>query len=200
VAHYTSLIGLVGFPFVLQRYYRFVVSQSSYGTTPFQFHSSVGEYYWLAGKLLLVVIIGVILVGLIGSVTVALTRSWFGPQVRALSFLLPLLLLYVWVIAVYVSSTTNLMYNGLLIPGWYTFSCTTPGWGIFRVYLKNTVLIILTVGSYIPVAKIRLLEYRLRHLRFCSSRSIDEFAFENVADVEAIGQETGEIFDLGLSL
>jgi|TARA_Y100000310_G_C20633502_1_gene789937 uncharacterized membrane protein YjgN (DUF898 family) len=204
------MLGFVGL--ALHRYYDFVVSNSGYGKTRFAFASGVGAYYGMLGRLvvttLLIVIAMFVLIGIVssamqaiagpemivttaaGAQTVGYVGGGFG------------LFGYVFLIAVFMSRTTNLLYNGMVIPGRYTltFNSRVTGWGLFKVYFINTVFILLTLGFYIPFAKIRLIHYRLSVLAFNSTRDLDEFDFDNDEDVAAMGQEMGEMFDLGVSL
>ena len=190
--------------FVLYQFYSYVVNNSSYGKTRFTFSSSVKEYYGLLTMMFFSMLGLMIIFGIAVGIAVALTGA-FVPQEFGLMLATGFgavfgMAAYVWMIAMYSVGTTNRLYNGILIPAWYTFQSAITTSGLFKVYFINTVLIVLTVGLYIPFAKIRLINYRVQNLKFVSTLNLDEFVFDSNEDVAAMGQEMGEMFDLGLSL
>jgi uncharacterized membrane protein YjgN (DUF898 family) len=201
---FASIFSFIVFGFVLHQFYAFVVNNSSYGKTRFTFSSSVKEYLGLLTKVFfsffgMIILLGIILAGIAGA-GVAL----FGEEVvsgLSISFgVIFGMMIYVWSISMYAAGTTNRLYNGLLIPAWYTFRSDVTTWGFFKVYFINTILIVLTVGLYISFAKIRMVRYRIDHLKFVSTLNLDEFAFDSNEEESAVGHEVGEMFDMGLSL
>ena len=147
----------------------------------------------------LMILLGVSLAIVSGLVT-------FAFETQLADFVYPMLggvigvSIYVWAIAMFTAGTTNLLYTGIVIPSWYTFESNITTWGLFKVYLVNTVLIVLTLGFYMPFAKIRMINYRVNMLKFVSTQPLDNFVFDSDSDVAAIGQEMGEMFDLGVGL
>lgn len=201
-AAYLLSFALAGF--VLHQFYAFVINNSSYGTTRFTFSSSVKEYFQLLLKLFFSTFGVMFLVGIATAIFGWSLYTFFGEALATdltITFgIIFSMVLYVWIISMYAAGTTNRLYNGLLIPAWYTFRSDVTTTGLFKVYLINTLLILITLGMYIPFAKIRLINYRVEHLKFVSTQSLDKFVFDSDEEVSAMGQEMGEIFDLGLSL
>ena len=189
--------------FALHNYYHYVVSNSSYGTTRFEFRSSVREYYGLLASIFFSSL-GWLCVGSLVFVAFSMfipeEIKYAEPGVLFYLFAALGMIIYVWVVAMFAAGTTNRLCNGFLIPSWYTFKSDVSSWGFFQLYFINTLLIVLTLGLYIPFAKIRMINYRVSKLNFISTLSLDEFVFDNDEDVAALGQEMGEMFDLGLGL
>lgn len=187
----------------IKNYLNFIVSNTSYGVTRFTFTSKIGEYYGMiamiligVGTLALLVIFSVLVV----TMTMSTLDYSFRPDVNRLIGALIGVVIYLWAKAMFTSHTTNLLYNSIVIPEWYTFTSKVTSWGLFKVNLINTVLIILTLGMYIPFAKIRLIKYRVSALSLNSMRPLDEFMFDSSHRVSATGQEVGEMFGLELGL
>jgi len=61
-------------------------------------------------------------------------------------------------------------------------------------------MIIVTLGLYIPFAKIRMINYRAEHLRLIATAPMDQFESHPTDETSAVGQKVGEMFDFGLSL
>jgi uncharacterized membrane protein YjgN (DUF898 family) len=71
---------------------------------------------------------------------------------------------------------------------------------LFRIYLGNLVRIVLTLGLYVPWARIRLARYRAETMTIVVQGSLDDFiAGENTA-TSATGEEIGEFFDVDFGL
>tara|TARA_R110002073_G_scaffold25378_4_gene84172 strand:+ start:240 stop:1268 length:1029 start_codon:yes stop_codon:yes gene_type:complete len=193
-------IGLLS-GFAIQRFYNFVVGHSSYGNTQFEFQSSIGEFYGFVFSVIFATLGMAILIGLIaagaqfGLMSLDVPKQYFGLVIGAMG-----MVVYIWQFAYIKVKLTNLMYSGLTIPAWYTFTTSLKTWDLFKIYLVNTILILLSLGLYIPFARIKVMQYRVSSLRFVTTQSLDEFTFKNDPNVSAIGQEVGEMFDFGISL
>ena len=195
------LLALPFFPFFLQRAYQYTIAGSSFGDARFQFRSRVNEYVGLVFKFIglsILLVFGIALVYGIG--VVMLFAVGVGPQAASIMVLPLVLPLYLLLFAAWAAWKTNLMYNGLVIPSWYTFKSTATMGGFFKIYFINTSLIILTLGIYIPWAVIRMIRYRVSCLEFVSTQPLDNFLFNEDPEVNAAGQEAGDMFDLGIGL
>ncbi|MBD3648638.1 MAG: DUF898 domain-containing protein [Pseudomonadales bacterium] len=187
----------------LHNYFRYIASNTSYGATRFTFESKVSEYFGMltmvifgVAALAILVIISIFAI----VVTISALDISFRSEVNRILGGGVGLILYVWAMAMFTTNTTNLLYNGIAIPGWYRFKSDISSWGMFKVYFINTVLIIATLGMYIPFAKLRLIRYRTEHLQLLSTAPLDQFVLDEHAEVSATGQEVDEIFGVELSL
>lgn len=72
--------------------------------------------------------------------------------------------------------------------------------GLAWIYVSNTVLVLLTLGFFVPWASVRLARYRVQSLSVQSFASLDGFLADQQADSGAIGQETAEWFDIDIGL
>ncbi len=188
--------------FALKKYYEFVVTNSGYGDTHFLFETTTGEYYKFIVTLILLLIVLALTVSFgLGIIFFAISTLFETSQELAAQFITGgLLLVYVWQFAFIKARTVNLMYSGILVPEWYTFDTSITTWDVFKLYIINGILILLTLGLYIPFAKIKMAQYRVDHLQLRSTQSLDQFEFSQDPAVNAIGQEVGDIFDFGVSL
>ena len=68
------------------------------------------------------------------------------------------------------------------------------------LYLTNALAIIATVGLSIPWAVMRTMRYRVEHLSARTDRPLSDFIGDDRSNVRAAAAETGDFFDLDLSL
>ena len=73
-------------------------------------------------------------------------------------------------------------------------------WQLFWLYLSNTVLIVLTLGIFIPWAQVRMAKYRFERLALEVHGTLDEFIAGESAASGATGEEISDMFDVDLGL
>jgi uncharacterized membrane protein YjgN (DUF898 family) len=73
-------------------------------------------------------------------------------------------------------------------------------WPLLRIYVVNTLLIVLTLGLFLPWAQVRLARYRLESLSLEVHGGLDAFVADQQSQVAAAGEELGEVFDVDLGL
>ncbi len=179
-------LGLI-LPYIwfLQR--RFIIGNSHYGTTEFRFHANAGDYYRIFLILLGILVAGGLLFGL----ATVLGLGALG---------LPLMIaLYLLLFAYYSAATANLQYNSSTLAQ-HSFSMNLQTLQIAWLYFSNTLGILLTLGLFIPWAQVRMARYRAQCLQLHVIGSLDHFIEQEQQQVSALGEQVGEVFDLGVSV
>lgn len=173
-------------PLAIYKQQQYIIGQHAFGTTPFHFHASAGDYYRMVGVLLGMVVAGAAVIGLLiaigsGASMVLLVPVW--------------LVLYLSLIAYYSVRMANLKYSYSTL-GLHGFD---PSWE-FGSYLKlivvNSLLTIITLGIYIPWAKVRAANYAATHTAATVEGNLDDFIAGEESNVSAVGEGIGDIFDL----
>lgn len=95
--------------------------------------------------------------------------------------------------------TTNLIYNHTEIAG-HRFRSSVRVRDMIWLYLSNLLAISLSFGLLIPWAQVRLARYRASKLVLLPNGSLDHFTQAQAAEVNAIGEEIGEAFDIDVGL
>ena len=68
------------------------------------------------------------------------------------------------------------------------------------IYLSNLVLVMVTLGLFMPWAQVRLARYRASAMGMITAGSMDDFLVAQEAGESAIGEETAEFFDIDIGL
>ena len=172
------------YPLALLRVNQFIVNNSAYGTSRLTFNATHRQYAILVFSL-----IGAMIVGGGVGVLVGLDAPLAGSLVGVVIFGL----IFVW----FTANATNLYYNSTSL-GDNHFDADLETVGLLKVYIVNLVLIIVTLGLYLPAAKVRLARYKAGHIRFVAVASIDDFVAAEQEQVSALAEEMGEAFDFDI--
>ncbi len=175
------------YPLAILKMNQYVVRNSAYGTSKFDFSATFEDY-----GLIFLTILGVgIMVGL---------PAWaIMAYVPDIAFISPIIFvaLYIGLILFFVVKTVNLFYSSLmLVESRFESKVSMSGMGV--VMLTNLLLTILTLGLYLPAAKVRMTKYICSCIVMKATDSLDNFAAAEQENISAIGEEFGQVFDFGI--
>ena len=194
-------VGLA-YPYFIRAQKKFVIDNSTYGTSPFNMGASVGSIYAVFFKtiglfLLLAILIGAIMSGL-GSFKETLKDP---TAMGATLILVPLLFFPFYMIAFgyWYTKLTNLIMNHTTLQQ-CQFNSHLETTKICWIFFSNTLAIILSLGMLIPWAMIRTAKYRISCLSLITDSAPDAFIAAEAEHAEAIGEEIGDFLDLDLGL
>ena len=174
------------FPYVYFRQKKFIVENSSYGTTEFTFTATAREYYGLSFSALIPIVTGIIVIS---------TSIFFFPPAAVLAGLV----LYLYFFAFFSVKTTNLLYNSSRL-ALHQMESTMNIKEYLLLVVTNSVATALTLGLFHPWAKVRTLRYKLEHLTMVVSGDLDSFIAEEQKHVSAVGEEMGDFLDFDFGL
>ncbi len=98
------------------------------------------------------------------------------------------------------SRIQNLVWNHTEIAG-IRFASSTTARELLVIHATNTALTLVTLGLYRPFAQIRLMKYRVESLTLVPDGDLEDYLCEQAGDNSgAIGQETGDLFDIEIAL
>ena len=97
------------------------------------------------------------------------------------------------------SSITNTVWNQMKL-GPLRFHCTLHGLEMAKLYITNALGIAASAGLLIPWAVIRTIQYRIDNTEVLTSGELTEFHADPKKDVNAVGAELTDFFDMDLSI
>lgn len=165
----------------------YVVNNSSYGKTSFRFSAKTWDY----GKPALIAA-AIIL-------SVSLCVWGITSTIPTLVPLLPLIVLpvYFGLILFFIVTINNVLYRHLHIEE-HNFNANLSMPSLFKVILINVILIMVTLGLYLPAAKIRMIKYLAENITLEAHGSLENFSAAPAQEVGALGEEMGQAFDFGV--
>lgn len=191
VLYVWPLIGILTlgilYPLALLKLNQFIVRNTAYGTTKFEFNATFKEY----GKIFLI---------MLGTGLVVAAPAWaIAKFVPSLAIISPLIIaaLYFGLIVFFMVKTTNLFYrSSALAEHSFESNLTIPS--LAKVILINALLTLITLGLYLPAAKVRMTKYICSCLVMNATDSLDNFAAAEKEQVSALGDELGQAFDFAV--
>jgi len=191
VMYVWPLIGMLTlgilYPLAFLKTNQYIVNNSSYGTTKFNFTATFKDY-------------GIIFLIMVGVALVLGIPAWaimtFMPELAAIGPVI-MVLVYFGLIVYFMVETTNLFYRSTAL-GDHTFEANLSMGGLAKVILTNAVLTMITLGLYLPAAKVRMAKYMCSCLAMNAAGSLDSHAAAEKENISALGDEFGEVFDFGI--
>lgn len=206
LAGYFSL-GML-FPLAHQRIKAYQHNHSAYGTSPFSFSADEGKFYIVYLKMIGLTIIPIFLFGVLAAVfnVFGSTAGVGKDPVQTSRFMMKIfvgimafyLVLFLVIGPWFAARIQNLVWNHTAL-GAHTFASNVRARDLFVIYATNFIAIILTLGLFKPFADIRLAKYRLTHLTLHTQGNLGEFFAQEQQAVNALGQETANVFDVDIS-
>ena len=169
-------------PFALYKQQQYVVENHRYGNQSFSFRAKVGDFYGLCLTALAIAIIGIVAGFALGIVVPLLA----GVGIFAG---------YALGILYFVTNMNNLVFNNLSLSS-HDFKAKYEMKGFGWLMVSNFLLTLLTLGLYIPWAKVRLARYAADHIAMDVTQDLDKFAAVSQPDESAFGEEFGDVFDM----
>ena len=188
------LAGAISFgllmPLVLRQIRKYVVDNTCYGTSSFEFTAAINDYFMAFLKIL-----GMGFVLAVG----AGVLTTFGAAVPAIAFIggIAMMAVYLLIYAYYVATIENLKWNASWLQTNY-FTSDLKTVELATLFFTNALLMIVTLGLAFPAIKVRVAAYKASRIVFVACEDLDTFIANEQKQAEAVGQELGEVFDFDL--
>jgi uncharacterized membrane protein YjgN (DUF898 family) len=186
-------LGLL-YPLVLLKMQQYRTNQTAYGTTQFVFSAQSKDYYKIFGN-------GVgISLGLVVSFWVL---TWFMTSIISSLLVATNIAILVaigslmFVVAYFTVAFTNLVFINTTLKE-HGFNATLTLGGYAKVILINMLLIVITLGLYLPAAKVRMMKYITSCIELHERGSLDDFIAAEKESVSALGEQLGDVFDFSV--
>ena len=173
-------------PYMLFLQSQYLVNNARYGIDGFSFNVSPREYY----RIYIVAFLALLVV-LAGAAAFFAINPLLGALVVIVGYVL---------IATYLQvELINLMFDNSHL-GDHQFNSTLEIGSYFKLYFVNTIGMILTLGLFYPWARVRIARYRADNLQMITRGSLDHYVASQREDVNALGEEVGDMFDVDLAI
>ncbi|UTF61316.1 YjgN family protein [Gilvimarinus sp. DA14] len=162
---------------------KFVYGEHAYGTSEFDFSAGVGAYYKI---FVLTFVIYAVLLG---------AAFLLGKWLPGFTSVVLMLAAYLFAFAYFVTAMANVNYNAINLRE-HRLKADWPLWPYLWLIVTNTILILLTLGLFIPWAKVRTAQYKADHTSAEFVGDMEAFAAEERENVNALAESVGDLFDI----
>jgi uncharacterized membrane protein YjgN (DUF898 family) len=184
---------------------RFQHDNASFGQTPFFFYARMPQFYKMYacafGLLLLGGIPAGIFAKLTGNALHALQNTAFGWLVALLYSVVSAYAFYLFVRPYLESRLQNVVWNQTEL-GEHRFASNARARHLLWIHASNLLLLTLSCGLYKPFAAVRLARYRINAMTLVAAGALGGMlAGAAISDDSgALGQESGDLFNLDIGL
>ncbi|HEY9100302.1 MAG TPA: YjgN family protein [Thiobacillus sp.] len=198
-------LGLI-LPYIAYRQVKFIAENAVYGQTTARYRGT-SKPFWGVYLLAIALILLPLFVIAFGayqaySMQAAGASKEIAAAAAGSSMLIGMVSFYLIlpvVSALIQSRTANFLYNPTML-GPVGFDSNQRARDLIWIYLSNLVLIALTLGIFIPWAKVRLARYRAERLTVTGPADLGQFAAGQQQSSTATGAEMADLFDLNIGL
>jgi uncharacterized membrane protein YjgN (DUF898 family) len=193
------------FPVYLYKRISYVLGNSAYGSQAFRFVTPSGRFWGfglaIVGMGFALFIGWMLSVGLLTALSSDRGGDGAGPGAAAagLVSLVALVLIGLALTAFYSKSVANAGIGGIEI-GPHRLQSTLRTAPLFGLYLKNFLLIVVTLGAYYPWAKVATVRYQLENTALETQGDLDDFRASADDGGTATGEEISDFFDVDFGL
>ncbi|MCQ3828980.1 DUF898 domain-containing protein [Microbulbifer elongatus] len=180
-------------PFMIFKQKQYVIDNHRYGNKSFAFRAKVGDFYGLV-----FIAIGIGLAGLIAGSLVGVVLALIYTPLGILSGVAALAG-YAVGILYFVTNMQNIIFNNTsLADNDFKARYQMKSYGLLMV--TNFLMTIVTLGLFIPWAKVRVAHYAAEHTALNVTQDLDKFAAISQPDESAFGEEFGDVFDMEVGI
>ena len=198
-------LGLI-LPYLAYRQLKFIADNTVYGQTASRYQGTSKPFWgvYLFALVLMLLPIGMIALGLyqIAQMKAAGMPPEAAMAAASASIFAGAALFYLMALvagAMIMARTANLFYNATTF-GPVGFQSSQRARDLIWLYFSNLVMIALTLGIFIPWAKVRLARYSAGRLTVTGPENLSEFAAGQQQRSTATGAEMADLFDLNIGL
>jgi uncharacterized membrane protein YjgN (DUF898 family) len=196
-------------PFAWRQQTQYIIGNHSYGDAPFKFDVNVGEYYKMLGILIggSIVFFVVYSLAMGGFTITALELSSSNIGVAAIIAAIAFYLAFYLVVGAYMAVTmANIQFNNTTLSdpkssaADHRFNANWQVLSYMKLLFVNTVLILLTLGLFIPFAKVRTAAYKAEHTSFVATSDLDTFVAGEREQSNSLAEGVNDLFAMDISI
>ncbi|MBF6986609.1 MULTISPECIES: YjgN family protein [Cupriavidus] len=194
-------LGLLG-PLAHQRFKQYQHRNTRFGTAPFGFAAGAGEFYGVYlrafGVVLATAVAGIVLSFVLGAVVAPGTKGLAAAAILGFAiagFYLGLLAVSPYLMA----RLQNVVWSHTTLAQ-HAFRCQVGAGRMIFIFVTNLIAIALTLGLYLPFARVRATRYRVESVTMLAAGPLDSFVAGEVQQVGALGDAAVDWYDIDIAL
>ncbi|WP_373378394.1 YjgN family protein [Cupriavidus nantongensis] len=192
-----ATLGLLG-PLAHQRFKRYQHNHTRFGTAPFGFHAAAGDFYRAYLRAFGVVLAGTLVMAAAGFV-MAPGIGNFGAA-ALLGFGIAGFYLGMLSVSPYLMARLqNVVWSHTTLAP-HAFRSEVSAARMVFIFVTNLVAIALTLGLFLPFARVRATRYRLQCVTMLAAGPLDSFVAGAAQQVGALGDAAVDWYDIDIAL
>ena len=189
-------------PLAHQRFKRYQHKNTRFGTTPFDFSGTPGNFYGVYLRTFGMAVLAIVAAGALIFLTGISVGKGGSHASTAIAIGISVVLMYLAMLFLtpyFLSRLQNVVWNHTTL-GEHRFQSQVGAIKLFWIFVSNAVLILITVGLFTPFARVRTLRYKLDSVTMFAAGSVDTFVAGETAKVGALGDAAVDWYDIDIAL
>lgn len=198
-------LGLI-LPYIAYRQVKFIAGNTVYGQTAARYQGSHKPFWGMYLLSFVLILLPLAIMAYGGYQTYTMQAAGVSQETAAatagtymIAGMVVFYLMFPVISGLIQARTANLLYNGTDI-GPVGFTSRQRALDLVWIFLSNLVMIALTVGLFIPWAKVRLARYRAQSLTVNGPENLGSFVAGQHQASTATGSEMADLLDLNFGL
>lgn len=187
-------------PLAHQRFKQYQHNHTRFGTAPFAFSASAGDFYGVYLRAFGLTVLLVVLAAVAG---IALgIGSGSGKAASVLAGIFATLGIYLAMLAVgpyFTAKLQNVVWNHTTLAP-HSFRSEVKAGRLFLIFVTNLLGIALTLGLFMPFARVRSTRYRIESMTMLAAAPLDTFVAGEAEQVGALGDAAVDWYDIDIAL
>ncbi|NOV25161.1 DUF898 domain-containing protein [Cupriavidus necator] len=192
-----ATLGLLG-PVAHQRFKRYQHNHTRFGTAPFGFHAGAGDFYRAYLRAFGVVLAATLVAAVAGFVMAPGIGNFGAAALLGLGiagFYLGMLAVSPYLRA----RLQNVVWSHTTLAP-HAFRSEVGAARLIFIFVTNLIATVLTLGLFLPFARVRTARYRLQCVTMLTAGSLDSFVAGEVQQVGALGDAAVDWYDIDIAL
>lgn len=185
-------------PLAHQRFKRYQHNHTRFGTAPFAFNASAGDFYGVYLRAVGMVVVLIVITGILGTVT----GLGAGGKTAAVGVIFGVVGLYLGMLAIgpyFLARLQNIVWNHTTLAP-HKFRSDVRVGKMFFIFVTNMIAIALTLGLFTPFARVRSARYRVESMTLVAAGPLDAFVAGEQQHVGALGDAAVDWYDIDIAL
>ncbi|CAG9175985.1 hypothetical protein LMG23992_03068 [Cupriavidus laharis] len=187
-------------PLTHQRLKHYQHNHTRFGTAPFAFDASAGAFYGVYLRTFAMTVV-VVLVAAAGGIALGISAG-SGRGAAVFAGMLGMIGMYVALLAVgpyFNAALQNLVWNHTTLAP-HSFRSEVKAGRLFYIFLTNMLGTALTLGLFLPFARVRSARYRVECMTLMARAPLDAFVAGQAESVGALGDAAADWYDIDIAL
>ncbi|SPC11618.1 YjgN family protein [Cupriavidus taiwanensis] len=192
-----ATLGLLG-PVAHQRFKRYQHNHTRFGTAPFGFHATAGNFYQAYLRAFGVVLAATLVMAVAGFLMAPGIGNFGAAALLGfgiVGFYLGMLSVSPYLMA----RLQNVVWSHTTLAP-HAFRSEVSAARMVFIFVTNLIAIALTLGLFVPFARVRATRYRLQCVTMLAAGSLDSFVAGEVQQVGALGDAAVDWYDIDIAL
>lgn len=180
-------------PFASRANARFLGDGHSYGSSEFFANPPLKPYYNALGIVALMIVVPIACLVGFGVLSASGSTTGMIAQIGITTFIVLLYAAIISGLLIYTVYSRNIGFGNLHLKGGHSFESNVKVKSYIWIIFSNFLLTLVTIGLYIPWAKVRLARYLADHTAMIAKGDLDQFA---ASQIDQSGVASGEFLDI----